>query len=101
MSKKKYKENISVSTVTNEPQLNLRDVPKDTKVNILGYELCNGAEWQDFLEVLNKLGEENHQLKQQLEKKEKENKRIKKQIKEKEKYIVRLLEYKINSRKIF
>lgn len=33
--------------------------PEDMKVNIWGYELCNGAEWKDFLEVSNKLGEDN------------------------------------------
>lgn len=37
------------------------------KVYIWGYELCEGAEWNDFLEVVNKLGKENKKLKQQLE----------------------------------
>lgn len=41
------------------------------KVNIWGYELCKGSDWSDFLEVVNKLGKENQQLKQQLEEKEK------------------------------
>ena len=41
--------------------------PKDTKVNIWGYELCNGAEWQDFLDVVNKLREENQALKSRWE----------------------------------
>lgn len=41
------------------------DIPKpeDMKVSIWDYELCNGAEWKDFLEVINKLGEENKALK--------------------------------------
>lgn len=42
------------------------------KVNIWGYELCKGSDWSDFLEVVNKLGKENQQLKQQLAEKEKE-----------------------------
>lgn len=66
MSKKDYKENISVSIVTNAPQLTLQNVLKDIKVSIWGYELCNGAEWQDFLEVVNKLGKENEQLKSRI-----------------------------------
>ena len=36
------------------------------KVYIWGYELCKGSDWNNFLEVVNKLGEENKQLKQQL-----------------------------------
>lgn len=35
---------------------------EDIKVNIWGYELCNGAQWEDFLNVVNKLGEENKSL---------------------------------------
>ena len=42
--------------------------PEDTKVIIWGYELCNGAEWQDFLDVVNKLGEENQALKDRWQK---------------------------------
>lgn len=72
MSRKNCKENISVSVVTNTPQLTFQDTPKDNKVNIWGYELCNGAEWKDFLDVVNKLNKENKQLKQQLVEKEKE-----------------------------
>ena len=40
------------------------------KVYIWGYELCKGSDWNDFLEVVNKLGEENQQLEKQLEEKE-------------------------------
>lgn len=42
--------------------------PEETKVIIWGYELCNGAEWQNFLDVVNKLGEENQSLKDRWEK---------------------------------
>lgn len=37
---------------------------ENNKVYIWGYELCKGSEWKDFLEVVNKLGEENKRLKQ-------------------------------------
>ena len=70
MDRGNYEDNISVSIVTNAPQLTLQDAPTKTKVNIWGYELCNGAQWKDFLEVVNKLGKENEQLKQQLAEKE-------------------------------
>ena len=70
MDRGNYEDNISVSIVTNAPQLTLQDAPTNTKVNIWGYELCNGAQWKDFLEVVNKLGKENEQLKQQLAEKQ-------------------------------
>ncbi len=40
--------------------------PEDMKVNIWGYELCNGAEWKDFLDVVNKLGKEKTDLETKL-----------------------------------
>lgn len=40
--------------------------PEETKVNIWGYELCNGAEWKDFLDVVNKLGKEKTDLESRL-----------------------------------
>ena len=36
------------------------------KVCIWGYELCKGSEWKDFLEIVNKLGEENKKLKERI-----------------------------------
>ena len=72
MDRGNYEDNISVSIVTDTPQLTVQDAPTNTKVSIWGYELCNGAQWKDFLEVVNKLGKENEQLKQQLEEKDKE-----------------------------
>ena len=41
--------------------------PEEYKVHIWGYELCNGAEWQDFLDVANKLGKEKAELENELE----------------------------------
>lgn len=41
--------------------------PEEYKVHIWGYELCNGAEWKDFLDVVNKLGEEKAELENELE----------------------------------
>ena len=61
-----HKDSQTIGTYSMESKsLNTIYVPKpeDTKVNIWGYELCNGAEWQDFLDVVNKLGEENQVLK--------------------------------------
>ena len=49
---------------------------ESNKLYIWGYELCKGADWNDFLEVVNKLGEENQQLKEQLLKKEETYKHI-------------------------
>ncbi len=46
------------------------------KVYIWGYELCKGSEWKDFLEIVNKLGEKNSELKKQLEASETQNKRV-------------------------
>ena len=40
--------------------------PSDIKVHIWGYELCNGAQWQDFLDIVNKLGSELEDTKQKL-----------------------------------
>lgn len=40
--------------------------PEEYKVHIWGYELCNGAEWQDFLDVVNKLGKEKADLEAKL-----------------------------------
>lgn len=39
---------------------------EDTKVMIWGYELCNGAEWKDFLDVVKKLGKEKTDLEAKL-----------------------------------
>ena len=47
--------------------------PQDTKVMIWGYELCNGADWKDFLDVVNKLGKEKTDLEAKLSESEKKN----------------------------
>lgn len=46
--------------------LTLNSNLEPNKVYIWGCELCKGAEWNDFLKVVNKLGEENKKLKHQL-----------------------------------
>lgn len=46
------------------------------KVYIWGYELCKSSEWNDFLEIVNKLGEKNSELRKQLEASETQNKRV-------------------------
>lgn len=66
-----HKDSQTICTYSMESKsLNTIYVPKpeDTKVSIWGYELCNGAEWQDFLDVVNKLGEENQALKDRWQK---------------------------------
>lgn len=50
-----------------QPQITFANLlPKNQKVIIWGYELCNGAEWKDFLEVVNKLGKEKAELEKAL-----------------------------------
>lgn len=46
--------------------LQLRNI-EDYKVIIWGKELCNGAEWKDFLDVVNELGKEKTCLEAKLE----------------------------------
>lgn len=61
-----HKDSQTIGTYSMESKQKLaiyNPKPEDTKVIIWGYELCNGAEWQDFLDVVNKLGQENQVLK--------------------------------------
>lgn len=51
------------SSLTVNNSLVLSDEVQPSKVYIWGYELCIGSQWNDFLEVVNKLGEENKSLK--------------------------------------
>ena len=53
--------------ITENPQITLANLdPKNQKVIIWGYELCNGAEWKDFLDVVNKLGKDKADLEAKL-----------------------------------
>lgn len=54
----------SNQTVNNH--LLFSDGTENNKVYIWGYELCKGSDWNAFLEVVNKLGEENKRLKMEL-----------------------------------
>ena len=95
MDRGNYEDNISVSIVTNAPQLTVQDAPTNTKVSIWGYELCNGTQWKGFLEVVNKLGKENEQLKQQLDEKDKEIKKLNWQLKDKD-FIIKNLNHSLS-----
>lgn len=57
------KEKLTVYTSSNTVTL---PSSEHNKVYIWGYELCKGSDWNNFLEVVNKLGEENQQLKEKL-----------------------------------
>lgn len=73
-----HKDSQPIGTYSMESKsLNTIHVTKleETKVSIWGYELCNGAEWQDFLDVVNKLGEEIIDLEAKLEEKDEQIKR--------------------------
>lgn len=69
------KEKLTVYTSSNTVTL---PSSEHNKVYIWGYELCKGSDWNNFLEVVNKLGEENKQLKEQLAEKDKEIEQLKK-----------------------
>lgn len=76
MSKKTFihAENNNKILSSNEVRLYVPPEPEKMKVIIWGKELCNGAEWYDFLKCVEEKTEENNQLKQQLaELKEKDN----------------------------
>lgn len=55
-----------------ENQITFMKKPQDIKVMIWGYELCKGAEWKDFLDVVNKLGKEISDLEAKLAESEKQ-----------------------------
>lgn len=75
--KQVHTETITVdSGLTVNNSLTISSEMEGNRVYIWGYELCKGSEWNDFLEVANKLGEENQQLKEQISKMEETHKRI-------------------------
>ena len=73
MSKKTFihAENNNKILSSNEVRLYVPPEPEKMKVIIWGKELCNIAEWNDFLKCVEEKTEENKQLKQQLEEKDK------------------------------
>lgn len=74
MSKKTFihAENNNKILSSNEVKLYVPPEPEKMKVIIWGKELCNGAEWYDFLKCVEEKTRENDQLKQQLAEKDKE-----------------------------
>ena len=81
MSKKTFihAENNNKILSSNEVKLYVPPEPEKMKVIIWGKELCNGAEWYDFLKCVEEKTRENDQLKQQLEEKDKEIEKLKQQ----------------------
>ena len=79
MSKKTFihAENNNKILSSNEVRLYVPPEPEKMKVIIWGKELCNGAEWYDFLKCVEEKTRENDKLKQQLAEKDKEIKRLK------------------------
>ena len=79
MSKKTFihAENNNKILSSNEVKLYVPPEPEKMKVIIWGKELCNMAEWNDFLKCVEEKTEENNQLKQQLAEKDKEIERLK------------------------
>lgn len=66
--KQVHTETITVdSGLTVNNSLTISSEMEGNKVYIWGYELCKGSEWKDFLEVANRLGEENKRLKKHIE----------------------------------
>lgn len=66
--KQVHTETITVdSGLTVNNSLTISSEMEGNKVYIWGYELCKGSEWKDFLEVANRLGEENKRLKEHIE----------------------------------
>ncbi len=75
MSKKityTYIENDNKILSSNEVKLYNLPKPEEMKIIIWGKELCNVAEWKDFLKCVEEKTEENNKLKQQLTEKDKE-----------------------------
>ena len=72
MSKKTFihAENNNKILSSNEVKLYVPPEPEKMKVIIWGKELCNGAEWYDFLKCVEEKTRENDQLKQQLAEKQ-------------------------------
>ncbi len=81
MSKKTFihAENNNKILSSNEVRLYVPPEPEKMKVIIWGKELCNGAEWYDFLKCVEEKTRENDKLKQQLVEKDKEIEKLKQQ----------------------
>ena len=81
MSKKTFihAENNNKILSSNEVKLYVPPEPEKMKVLIWGKELCNGAEWYDFLKCVEEKTRENDKLKQQLVEKDKEIEKLKQQ----------------------
>lgn len=73
MSKKTFihAENNNKILSSNEVKLYVPPEPEKMKIIIWGKELCNIAEWNDFLKCVEEKTRENDQLKQQLAEKDK------------------------------
>ena len=66
-----HAENNNKILSSNEVRLYVPPEPEKMKIIIWGKELCNVAEWNDFLRCVEEKTKENEQLKRQLEEKEK------------------------------
>ena len=97
MSKKTFihAENNNKILSSNEVKLYVPPEPEKMKVIIWGKELCNGAEWYDFLKCVEEKTRENDQLKQQLVEKDKEIKKLNWQLKDKD-FIIKNLNHSLS-----
>lgn len=97
MSKKTFihAENNNKILSSNEVKLYVPPEPEKMKVLIWGKELCNGAEWYDFLKCVEEKTRENDKLKQQLSEKDKEIKKLNWQLKDKD-FIIKNLNHSLS-----
>ena len=97
MSKKTFihAENNNKILSSNEVKLYVPPEPEKMKVLIWGKELCNIAEWNDFLKCVEEKTRENDQLKQQLVEKDKEIKKLNWQLKDKD-FIIKNLNHSLS-----
>lgn len=97
MSKKTFihAENNNKILSSNEVRLYVPPEPEKMKVIIWGKELCNGAEWYDFLKCVEEKTRENDKLKQQLAEKDKEIKKLNWQLKDKD-FIIKNLNHSLS-----
>lgn len=97
MSKKTFihAENNNKILSSNEVKLYVPPEPEKMKVLIWGKELCNGAEWYDFLKCVEEKTRENDKLKQQLVEKDKEIKKLNWQLKDKD-FIIKNLNHSLS-----
>ena len=97
MSKKTFihAENNNKILSSNEVKLYVPPEPEKMKVLIWGKELCNIAEWNDFLKCVEEKTRENDQLKRQLVEKDKEIKKLNWQLKDKD-FIIKNLNHSLS-----